>query len=228
MFQRWGRVLDVFIARKLNARCRRFGFVRFHGVTDVLSPERKLDAIWIGTWKLQVNLPKYRRDDASRVGKKRGVVKREVWTPKGQQKLSFAQMVAGDVVLDVRGDADAGGSGKSACGSQEEGYDFQFPVDKESSSWLEGCFFGRLKESPRLQSIKESFILGGFSLVRLRFLGEKYVLLSCDEGEALGKVLEDNKAWLDNSCGVTIVLSVLDLWSGSLWKLMFQMRRGSC
>ena len=84
-----------------------------------------------------MNLPKFRRDDASRFGKKRGVVKREVWNPKGQQKLSFAQVVAGDAVLDVCDGADAGCSGKSACGSQEEGYDFQFPVDKESSSWLE-------------------------------------------------------------------------------------------
>jgi len=59
VFQRWGRVLDVFVSRKLNARKQKFGFVRFQGVNDVYSLERKLDAIWIGTWKLQVNLPKY-------------------------------------------------------------------------------------------------------------------------------------------------------------------------
>ena len=34
VFQRWGRILDVFISRKFNARNRRFGFVRFHGVSD--------------------------------------------------------------------------------------------------------------------------------------------------------------------------------------------------
>lgn len=55
VFQTWGRVLDVFISRKLNARNQRFGFVRFHGVIHASSSslERKLDAIWIGTWKLQ-------------------------------------------------------------------------------------------------------------------------------------------------------------------------------
>ena len=81
---------------------------------------------------------------------------------------------------------------------ERRGVIFQFPVDMESSSWLEGCFIGRLRESAKLQSIKESFILGGFSLVRVRLLGEKYVLLSCDEGDILGKVLEDNKAWFDS------------------------------
>jgi len=59
VLQRWGRALDVFVSRKLNARNQKFGFVRFQGVNDVVSLERELDAIWIGTWKLQVNLPKY-------------------------------------------------------------------------------------------------------------------------------------------------------------------------
>ncbi|ESW06482.1 hypothetical protein PHAVU_010G051400, partial [Phaseolus vulgaris] len=119
VFQRWGRILDVFISRKLNARNRRFGFVRFHGVSDAHSLERKLDAIWIGTWKLQSGIRR---------------------------------------------------------GNKSNNYPFlkswRFPVDMESSSWLKGCFIGHLRESAKLQSIKESFILGGFSLVRVRLLGE--------------------------------------------------------
>ena len=35
-------------------------------MNDVHSLERELDAIWIGTWKLQVNLPKYQRKDGPR------------------------------------------------------------------------------------------------------------------------------------------------------------------
>jgi len=152
VFQRWGRVLDVFISRKLNARNQRFGFVRFHGVSDAHSLKRKLDAIWIGTWQLQVNLPKYGRNDAPRFGKKRVAVNRAVWNLKGQQKqqLSFAQVMAGEGGQEVLGDAVAGGSEKNARVSQEEGCDFQFPVDMDSSSWLDGCFIERLRESPHL------------------------------------------------------------------------------
>jgi len=70
-------------------------------------------------------------------------------------------------------------------------------VDPEQFSWLEGSYVGCLKEAPCMQSIKESFIMGGFSLVRLRYLGERYVYLSCDEGEGLNKIIVDNKAWFD-------------------------------
>ncbi|KAK7382657.1 hypothetical protein VNO80_01627 [Phaseolus coccineus] len=45
--------------------------------------------------------------------------------------------------------------------------------------------------------IKESFIMGGFSLVRLRYLGERFVLLSCDDVGVLCNLIEDNKAWFD-------------------------------
>jgi len=60
----------VFISSKLNSRNRRFGFVRFQGVEDAYELEKKLDAIWIGTWKLQANLPNYSRFE--RAVKKRG------------------------------------------------------------------------------------------------------------------------------------------------------------
>ena len=55
--------MDVFIPRKLNSRKQRFGFVRFHGVRDVCELERRLDTIWIGLWKLCVNIAKYRKKE---------------------------------------------------------------------------------------------------------------------------------------------------------------------
>jgi len=83
-----------------------------------------------------VNLPKYGRNDALRFGKKRVVVNRAVWNPKGQQKqqLSFSQVVAGEGGQRVLGDAVVGGSGKSASVSREEGCDF-------SVSGRHGVFF---------------------------------------------------------------------------------------
>jgi len=37
--------------------------------------------------------------------------------------------------------------------------------------------------------------MGGFSLVRLRYLGERFVLLSCDDDGVLGRLIAENKAW---------------------------------
>jgi len=67
IYQRWGRVIDVFISRRLDSGRRRFGFVRFQGVLDAHILERKLDIIWIGLWKLWVNIPKFSRKKPHRL-----------------------------------------------------------------------------------------------------------------------------------------------------------------
>ena len=61
VFQKWARVKDVFISRRLNKWGRRFGFVRFYGVRDAGRLERELDQLYVGNKKLFVNIPKYQR-----------------------------------------------------------------------------------------------------------------------------------------------------------------------
>ena len=62
LFQRWARVKEVFISRRLNRWGRRFGFVRFFNVENAVSLERDLDRCYIGNRKLYVNLSRYKRD----------------------------------------------------------------------------------------------------------------------------------------------------------------------
>jgi len=67
----------------------------------------------------------------------------------------------------------------------------------DSTKWLEDCFVGRLIELKNVKSIKESFILSGANFVKLRSLGEKFVLLSCKEAGFLEKLVVESKEWLD-------------------------------
>ena len=60
-FKTWGDVCEVFIAKRRNKEGRRFGFVRFKGVSDVKILETHLDNIFINDHKLFVNLPKFTR-----------------------------------------------------------------------------------------------------------------------------------------------------------------------
>jgi len=61
VFQRWGRVSDIFISRRLNIKRQRFRFVRFMGVQNVRELEKSLSSVWIETWKVIVNRPKYNK-----------------------------------------------------------------------------------------------------------------------------------------------------------------------
>ncbi|KAK8466935.1 hypothetical protein PHAVU_008G195328 [Phaseolus vulgaris] len=60
-----------------------------------------------------------------------------------------------------------------------------------------------------MQVIKESFVLGGFSLVKVRYLGGRFVLLSCDDGGSLKKIIADNRSWFDEA------FSAVTPWDGS-------------
>jgi len=133
-FSEVGRVIDVFISRRLDYGKRRFGFVRFQGVLDAHVLERKVHAIWIGLWKLRVNIHKFSRKEPYRPvlsDVREHELARKVWRQKAQQR-SFAQVVrdgqesASQKVLDA----------STIC--------FQVAVD--STKWLEDCFVGRLIE----------------------------------------------------------------------------------
>ena len=105
-----------------------------------------------------MNFPKFGRNEVS----KKGQLFKKVQDPhngwklkvKEQQKLSFAQMVTN-------------GNGRNSFTNEGASW---FNVKVESSSLLDKCFMGRLLEVPNMQLVKESFILGGFSVVRLRYI----------------------------------------------------------
>ena len=65
IFKKWGDVREIFISRQRNKGGRRYGFVRFKGVSDETRLERQLDNIIVGGLKMHVNIPKYGRGKAT-------------------------------------------------------------------------------------------------------------------------------------------------------------------
>ena len=63
-FKQMGDVREIFIPKLRNKEGRKYGFVRFKGVSDAKRMERKLDNIIVGGLKLHVNIPKYGRGKA--------------------------------------------------------------------------------------------------------------------------------------------------------------------
>ncbi|KAJ9547472.1 hypothetical protein OSB04_020015 [Centaurea solstitialis] len=77
VFKKQGELVDLYLARKRNGWGRRFGFVRFVKVSEWRSLEIKLNVIWLGNFKLKVNLARYGRKslksrDSSQGGKEFG------------------------------------------------------------------------------------------------------------------------------------------------------------
>lgn len=60
--EKYGTVVEVYVSWKRNIKDQRFGFVRFIKVGDTGIFERKLNKMWIGNFKIRVNIAKFHRD----------------------------------------------------------------------------------------------------------------------------------------------------------------------
>jgi RNA recognition motif-containing protein len=58
-FARFGRVWEVYIPDKLDKQGRRFGFVKYRDVRDAREQLNLVSNIWIGSFKLRVNLSRF-------------------------------------------------------------------------------------------------------------------------------------------------------------------------
>lgn len=95
-----GDVREVFIPRQRNKQGRRYGFVRFVGISNVSHMERKLDNMIVGGLKLHVNIPKYGRGrkekdltGANHKGYKEGDILRRNMAAEQNMKRSYAEVV---------------------------------------------------------------------------------------------------------------------------------------
>jgi RNA recognition motif-containing protein len=77
-FSRYARVAEVYIPNKLDKQGRRFGFVKFRDVIDAVELLRKISNIWMGSFKIRVNLSKFHKNSeqpTTMENKSEGVIK---------------------------------------------------------------------------------------------------------------------------------------------------------
>jgi len=234
IFQRWTRVKEVFISRRLNWWGRRFGFVRFFDVRKVGKLERELDQIYVGNTKLNVNIPKYHRqqgecyrverkdarqlntvrpkyekmktDDTFGNSTKKG---EEVWEEKRETK-SYVEAVKGYARRDWK--------------------EVGFKTQTLTLPWMECSAVGLYKAGLNFELLGEEFMRGGMNMVRVRSMGDNPVLLTPREGETMEELLKLNRKWFDNlfvsikPWSTAQVVSHKEVWvrcyglSISLWK----------
>ncbi|KAK2368883.1 zinc finger CCCH domain-containing protein [Trifolium repens] len=64
LFAKYGRVGEVYIPSKLDKRGNKVGFVKFKEVKSIEALSSRLQDVWIGTYKLHINLSKFRRNQS--------------------------------------------------------------------------------------------------------------------------------------------------------------------
>jgi len=51
-----------------------------------------------------------------------------------------------------------------------------FKVEETPKEWLKECYIGRVSDLSKVGSLNESFILGGYNSIKVKFLGEFHAL----------------------------------------------------
>jgi len=181
IFQRWARVKDVFISGRRNRWGRRFGFVRFFTVPNELRLEKELDQIYIGNMKLYVNLPKYRRNENVYHGVAPHV------DGKGSNPYNYAQgrMKSKEVWREVKGkDVRRNLNYKHSYAdavrnvSQEQ---WKGPIIEtlvKVLPWMANSAVGWMIPDMNFNLIREEFIKGGMSMIKVRYMCDNLVLLT--------------------------------------------------
>ncbi|GKU93949.1 hypothetical protein SLEP1_g7498 [Rubroshorea leprosula] len=108
-FWSFGKVADVYIPERRDRRGRRFGFVRMSEVSDAEGMERKLNQIWLGSYRLKVKLAGNMK--SGREGMSRGRQQQQTtakWFRRDRKVspgLTYAQIVAGKLKASDEGES---------------------------------------------------------------------------------------------------------------------------
>ena len=183
---------DVFISNRLNIKKQRFGFVRFQGVQNTRELEFHLNTIWIGSWKLNVNRPKYNR--AAKTKKEWNVkLKEKALESEKEVKKEWRAKRTNTYANTVKN-----GYKKIAQSQNRETlHAIHFRAEETHREWLNKCFIGRVADLNKVSSLNESFILGGLGYIKVKFLGGFHVLLKGENELKIKEAIEENKEWFE-------------------------------
>lgn len=231
VFQKWGKVVDLFIPNRRNKEGWRFGFVKMAGVQDPANMARRIDQLYIGSMKLYVNIPRFqkegsweRRENADREFQRKNSYDRRI------QALNFAprkEMRQVKVEKKVTENREKGTSYKQALlnyqgaggeRNEKENYQDQSEVGKAEDlalegiiePWMERSIVGKLRSPELIQAAYDCFVMAGLHSVRVRYMGGLSVLLTGEDGLELMDVIKDSgEGWKE-------VFEDLSYWNSSL------------
>ncbi|GLU06805.1 hypothetical protein SLE2022_237990 [Rubroshorea leprosula] len=193
-FKMYGKVVDVYLPRKRDKRGKRFGFVRLTGVNNEMQMERKLNNIWIGSYKIRVKIANDRQRKSALSRKTQGEVKDSGSTNNMNRLIqpghSYAQAVKGqgkrtekapeklqtrdeDVVLDKE-DIPTRAEKSTEVEKREES--IEYTPTTEELLWLEGGMVAEVRSMALVSEIQEHLDVDGGSISLVPIGGRRMLL----------------------------------------------------
>lgn len=160
VLHKWGRVIDVCIPPKRDKFGKKFGFVRFLDVQQPKVLEQKLDALWIGTYKLRVNIPAFERSDERVPVSKQKVINEGIQSVAGSSAgVSYAKAVVGGAFNGQSRRYESRPIKHYNNKVFQKSYrkcEMEYNVNDTDMSWLKECFVGKTRDPEGINCIINS------------------------------------------------------------------------
>ncbi|GAU19605.1 hypothetical protein TSUD_383000 [Trifolium subterraneum] len=189
----WTRVGEVYIPNKVHKQGRRFGFVKFRDVRDATELLRRISDIWVGSFKLRVNLSKLGKNSQPPLGK---VVTREegrVESSQVHKGKSFKNILTEEI-------SEAGKKERNMLVSADAAQlkpdvIWEVEVEDEVVSRLGGAYVGYLVDDKEAISIQNQFHMDGFQNLKICALRYRMILPWSDKVGEVKELMESVGWW---------------------------------
>ncbi|GAU40167.1 hypothetical protein TSUD_292730 [Trifolium subterraneum] len=190
-FGRFGRVGEVYIPKKVDKQGRQFGFVKFRDVSDARELLRTISDIWMGSFKLRVNLAKFRKNNQPEATgeQRKGLLMGQKTT---QVDKSFK-----NALMAVDSEDGSGGyhQGNMAGAQTRPEVVWEVEVEDEVMSKLSGAYVGYLVDDKEAITIQNQFRMDGLQYLKVCVLGFMKILLWSDKVGEVKEVVESVGWW---------------------------------
>ncbi|MCH80824.1 hypothetical protein A2U01_0001598 [Trifolium medium] len=210
MFERWGKVVDVYIAKKRNKMGKVFGFVRYANVKDERWLESQLRDIWFGTYKVWVNISRFEKPnkkfqygETSKEANGADTRKKEQRTTnvsnntknyarRGQsvrrEGKTFAEAIQNKETVQKK---EVAQRDEIKVDSGMEGTSLSVTIKEEEMAWAKQGFVGFVRNIEEIDLLQQRMVDEGITTVRVIPMGGEKVFIKADENEDLKTLIRE-------------------------------------
>ncbi|KAL8504197.1 hypothetical protein ACS0TY_022799 [Phlomoides rotata] len=198
-FGRVEKVIDIFCPKKRDKREMHFGFVRFldRATIDKEKLMEDLNNLWIGSYKIRVNPPRFKREQTRTASVQHNVFE-------ANRNLRIPEVSFRDVIgkKSYEGPSQGVHANKGGVdyprGITVKTKVFKFKATKEDKQWLEGCFIGLIKEDFSWESYGEETRSESGKSLTLRYMGDNVVIINHSEEKDMKETILELDEWISH------------------------------
>ncbi|KAJ0576053.1 putative RNA recognition motif domain, nucleotide-binding alpha-beta plait domain superfamily [Helianthus annuus] len=186
----YGQIVDAYIAKKLDKKGKRFGFLRFVKITDADKMVKALNQLTFYGWRIRANVARF-----VKIVKKEKINKGSRWIPK-EHKVNSKPVPKNNSFL-KNGTTWAGVvAGEKIQQQEDNGLTFA-NESMAYRNWRGKSVLGELQKVEHLRVIKRMRQQLGLRNDQVRYIGGVNVLIVYDSEEDMkASISKDEEAWV--------------------------------